>query len=332
VKKIMNYRYSVSVESIDSITSYWLDPRYRLDWKCFFVLPNWLKVWWTIFGAEVNQYIRSVKRGHDILGIAPLVVKGQTASLMGSPDVCDYLDFIITPGGGSKFFGILLEHLSKQNITNLNLTSLRPESTVLTDLVEVARGHGCDVSLDQEDVAPELYLPATWDEYLLILNSKQRHEVRRKFRRLHEAASTNYRVIEDIKGVRDVMDTFFDLFGRAREDKAVFMTPKMTSFFYSMAEAMAEVNMLRLYIMELNGRPAAGAMCFDYNSKIYLYNSGYDDRFSHLGVGMLCKVISIKDSIQRGKKKYDFLKGAEAYKHRLGGKEVPLYRCKIRIT
>ena len=109
------------------------------------------------------------------------------------------------------------------------------------------------------------------------------------------------------------------------------MTPKMTSFFYSTAEAMAEANMLRLYILELNKRPAAAAMCFDYNSTIYLYNSGYDDRFSPLGVGVLCKVISIKDSIQRGKKKYDFLKGAEAYKHRLGGKEVPLYRCQIRL-
>lgn len=327
----MRYRYSVSVESLDSITSYWLDPSYRLNWECFFVLPSWLQVWWTIFGAEMNPCLRSVKRGNDILGVAPLLVKDGTASLMGSPDVCDYLDFIITPGGGPEFFGILLDHLSKQGITHLDLSPLRPESTVLKDLAGVARGLGCDVSLAQADVAPELYLPPTWDEYLLMLNSKQRHEIKRKFRRLYEVANANCRVIEDIKEVSDVMGTFFALFGRAREDKAAFMTPKMTSFFYSTAEAMAEVNMLRLYILELNKRPAAAAMCFDYNSTIYLYNSGYDDRFSPLGVGVLCKVISIKDSIQRGKKKYDFLKGAEAYKHRLGGKEVPLYRCQIRL-
>jgi len=42
-------------------------------------------------------------------------------------------------------------------------------------------------------------------------------------------------------------------------------------------------------------------------------------------------VLSIKESIQSGKKTYDLLKGSEAYKHRLGGKPVPLYRCDIGI-
>jgi hypothetical protein len=64
---------------------------------------------------------------------------------------------------------------------------------------------------------------------------------------------------------------------------------------------------------------------------MYLYNNGYDGRFSSLSVGLLSKVISIKESIQIGKKKYDFLKGAEEYKHRLGGKPVPLYRCQIKL-
>ncbi|MGD2125138.1 MAG: GNAT family N-acetyltransferase, partial [Desulfobacteraceae bacterium] len=242
------------------------------------------------------------------------------------------LDFIVSPGRGQEFFGVLLDHLGKQGVTHLDLRPLRPDSTVFTDLAEVARDRGCEVSRNREDVGLELDLPATWDEYLLMLSGKQRHEIKRKFRRLHEAASINYRVVADIREVRDVMGTFFTLFGRSREDKAAFMAPRMASFFDSLAEAMAEVNMLRLYILELDKTPAAAAMCFDYNSTIYLYNSGYDDRFSSLGVGVLCKALSIKDSIQKGRKKYDFLKGAEAYKHRLGGKEVPLYRFQIRLT
>ena len=109
------------------------------------------------------------------------------------------------------------------------------------------------------------------------------------------------------------------------------MTERMASFFNSLAEAMAEASILKLFILELDAIPAAAAMCFDYNSTTYLYNSGYDHRFSSLSVGVLCKALSIKDSIQRGRKNYDFLKGDEAYKHRLGGKEVPLYRCQIRL-
>jgi CelD/BcsL family acetyltransferase involved in cellulose biosynthesis len=72
-------------------------------------------------------------------------------------------------------------------------------------------------------------------------------------------------------------------------------------------------------------------MCFDYNATLHLYNSGYDPRYSALSVGLLCKVLSIKDGIESGIKKYDFLKGAEIYKYRLGGQEIPLVDCRIEL-
>jgi len=65
---------------------------------------------------------------------------------------------------------------------------------------------------------------------------------------------------------------------------------------------------------------------------MYLYNNGYDNDFSSLSVGLLGKVLSIKESIQSGKKTYDFLKGAEVYKRRLGGQPIQLYRCLIELS
>jgi hypothetical protein len=50
-----------------------------------------------------------------------------------------------------------------------------------------------------------------------------------------------------------------------------------------------------------------------------------------MGVGLISKILCIKDCIEKGRKKFDFLKGAEVYKYRLGGKEVPLHRCRITI-
>jgi len=88
---------------------------------------------------------------------------------------------------------------------------------------------------------------------------------------------------------------------------------------------------LRFCILELDARPIAVVMCFDYNDTIYLYNNGYDPQFNSLSVGVISKVLIIEESIQNGKKKYDFLKGAETYKRRLGGQEVPLSRCQIQF-
>jgi hypothetical protein len=49
-------------------------------------------------------------------------------------------------------------------------------------------------------------------------------------------------------------------------------------------------------------------------------------------VGLLCKILCLKESIEKGRKKWNFLKGGEPYKYQLGGQEVPLYSCQIIIT
>jgi CelD/BcsL family acetyltransferase involved in cellulose biosynthesis len=250
---------------------------------------------------------------------------------MGSPDVCDYQDFIIAPARSNDFFSVLLDDLSGQDITALDLKSVRPDSATMRGLADIAAKRGCEVMCSQSDVSFEMDLPATWDEYLLQLKGKQRHEIRRKLRRLQEVGNVSHRIVEEVKEVKKEIETFFELFRLSREDKEIFMTDKMASFFRSLAEILAAEKMLKLFFMDINEIPAATALCFDDHSSIYLYNNGFDIRFNSLSVGTLCKVFSIKNSIENGRHKYDFLKGAESYKYRLGGKEVPLYECKIKF-
>ncbi len=323
--------YTVTQESFDSIATYWTDSSRHLRWDSVFVLPSWLKVWWQEFGSGSELYLSTVKQGETIIGIAPLLVREGKVSIIGSADVCDYLDFVVARGMERDFFTILLNDLGQKGINHLDLRPLRPDSTVLTNLVGIAQNQEYEVVCNLVDVCLELDLPSTWDEYLGILTGKQRHEVRRKLRRLWEAGSVDYHTIEDSAAVHDIMDTFLELFSKSRQDKATFMTAKMESFFRSMADTMAKAGLLRLGILELDAVPAAMVMCFDYNDCVYVYNSGYDPRYSSLSVGLLSKVLCIKDGIHRGRKRVDFLKGAEAYKYHLGGKEIPLYSCQITI-
>ena len=63
-----------------------------------------------------------------------------------------------------------------------------------------------------------------------------------------------------------------------------------------------------------------------------VYNNSYDDQFSSLSVGILSKALTIEHAIRNGRRRYDFLKGAETYKQHLGGKPVALYRCRIGLS
>lgn len=327
----INKKYIVKHENFDTLTSYRHNSKHSLGWGGLFVLPEWLNVWWSAFGSSSEHSILSVRQQDHVIGLAPLQVKEDSASFIGSTDVCDYLDFIIAPGKAGEFYEVLLDYLSQQGIKHLDLGLLRPDSTVLANLVNVAENRGCEVSTSPEDISLELELPGTWEKYLGMLNGKQRHEVKRKFRRLDEAGDINLRVVENAEEIAEQLTTFFALFKMNSNEKAAFMNDRMMSFFRALAIAMAEAKILKLYILDLNAAPVAVSMCFDFNATLHLYNSGFDPRFRALSVGLLCKVLSIKDGIKRGRKKYDFLKGAETYKYRLGGREIPLYNCRIRL-
>jgi CelD/BcsL family acetyltransferase involved in cellulose biosynthesis len=322
--------YTIAAESFDSLESSWEDLKQRLKWDIPFMLPGWLRVWWQAFGAASELYLRSVREGKKVIGIAPLRIKDGKACFIGNADVCDYMDFVVVPGKEKAFFTALLDHLQHEGIRELYLESLRPDSTVLTSLVGLAKSKGCEVACTQQDVSLDLDLPSTWEKYLNTLTPKQRRETGRRFRRLEEMGDTTFRTIEHAEP--DALNVFFKLLRQSRPDKAAFMTAQMESFFRALADAMAEAGMLRLGILEVSALPVAAVLCFDYNETVYLYNSGYDPQHGFLSVGLLSKVLSIKDSIARGKKRYDFLKGAEEYKYRLKGREIPIYNCKMQIA
>lgn len=320
---------TVTPESFDSLASCWLNPRYPLRWDCIFVLPPWLEVWWRESDSRAESYLCAVRQQETIIGIAPLLLEGEEAFFMGSTDVCDYLDFIVASGSEHVFFNTLLHDLRQKGVRRLDLKLVRLDSIVLTHLVDIARDRGYEVSCRVEDVSLELDLPTTWEEYLEMLTAKQRHEIKRKLRRLGETGEVNYRIIEDSEAVPDAIDIFLKLFRESREDKKIFMTAQRESFFRSMAKAMTQARLLKSGILELDALPVAAIMCFDYNNTMYLYNSGYDPQYSSLSIGLMSKVLCIKDSIERGRRKFDFLKGGEQYKYHLGGREVPLFNCQI---
>jgi CelD/BcsL family acetyltransferase involved in cellulose biosynthesis len=317
--------------SLAELKDYRRDTSLKLNWFSPFILPEWMQVWLGVFGEGERLYIRVAKQGDNIIGIAPLMVKDGGACFIGNTDVCDYQDFITAPGMERDFFNALLDDLKASGIRQLDLKHVRPDSAVLTQLVPAGESRNHKVVSEKEAVSFEMALPPTFEAYLETLTTKQRHEVRRKMRRLTEEGNIEYRFIQKGTELTSAVETFFKMFVESRQDKAAFLTGQMREYFRRLIDATADLGILRLGVLELDKKPVAEIMCFDYNDCIYLYNSGYDPQYVGLSAGLLSKVYAIKDSIEKGKKRFDFLKGAEVYKGHLGGKEVPLYRCRIEL-
>ncbi len=317
--------------SLADLEAVWHDADSSLDWRCLFTLPPWLIAWWSAFGDAHDPHILLMDADGEKIGVVPLKIANASATLVGSPDVCDYLDIITAPEHRQDVTRQLCDHLRKSGIKTFVLNGVRKEAAIWTDVIPYAEESGWMVSCEEEEVTYEIELPDTWEAFLYRLNGKQRHELRRKLRRLNEAGEVQFRMTAPSSGPDSQLERFIDLFKASRTDKQAFMTPQMTDFFRSLVRSFAGSRILQFGELSLSGQVAAMVMCFDYRSTRYLYNSGYDPRYRQLSVGLVSKILCIRDAVEQGLSRFDFLKGSEIYKQRLGGVAKKIYRCSVHL-
>lgn len=325
------HEYHVRIETFKTLQAFWADQESCLQWPHPFVIPTWMENWWQVFADNHELNICSFWHNNHLIGIAPLMNQGQKSGLIGNKEIFDYSDFITCPCYEQAFFRALIQYLKNQGIGRLQLYGLRPDSAAFTKLIPMSKDAGFKTHIEQEDVTVELPLPGSWDEFLYLLNSKQRHEIRRKLRRLNEAGDIRFHVVRTTDDLEASIDTFLHLFVSNRPDKADFMTGNMPVYFRGLIKSMAKINLLKLCFLEIDQTRVASVMCFDYRKRRYLYNSGYDSAYGGLAVGLLSKIMSIKDGIENDCHIYDFLRGGEVYKFRMGGKPIPIYQCLVEL-
>lgn len=305
--------------------------RDSMSWPVPFVLPSWLTTWWQVYRREKQGFVRAFYSDGQIIGIAPLTSNGTMATFLGNTDVCDYQDFIIAEGAQERFFSALIDEITDNEITTLNLAHVRPDSSVVTSFIPYCTTKGYSVDLKTEDVSAEMPLPPQFETYLENLEGKQRHEVRRKMRKFVQAGDVKYVIAQDEKNVPAALDDFLKMFVNSRDDKAQFLNDDNERFFREIAAALTKAGLFRIGSLYLDNQPVAAVIFFDYSGRRYLYNSGYDPAYTSLSAGLVSKLMTIEDAIQQKLSVFDFLKGSETYKYQLGGIEVPLSRCTITI-
>jgi CelD/BcsL family acetyltransferase involved in cellulose biosynthesis len=295
------------------------------------------KTWWQYLGNDDLMLISIRTDEGQLVGLAPLYAKTNGAgqrefSFVGCVDVSDYLDLLIDKDYVEAVQQTLLNCLADEQMRwdKLYLCSLPQRSLTHSLFAEAARRQGWRVELKQQDVCPVVSLPASWDDYLAGIDKKQRHEIRRKMRRIEREAETRWYAVDSEAGLTEAMADFIRLHQRSTADKEGFWSEALIAFFKTLAVKLAQKGWLKLYFIELNGVQAAALLCFDYNNEFLLYNSGYDpELFAQLSPGNVLISYTIQDAIRLGRSRYDFLRGDEIYKFRFGAEAEPVYDLEV---
>ncbi len=263
--------------------------------------------------------------GEHLVGVCAFELHDGTLAFAGGRDVVDYMGPIAEAGREKEVAAALARWIFEtpgwSRIELAGLVQDDPVARALADEICRLAPEAVIAPYDQApriEKAPEGYLP--------MLNSKRRADILRKRRSLSEAA-----------GALELVDSTsanIDAAARLLLEWKAAADPEMASFVAEyggfvrgmLAElAAAEAG----YVVELHadGRPIASVILLRHRDTAAIYNMAYDMSLAAPGTGLAPGVVLISLLIERSLEqglRFDFLKGAQDYKLRLGGVPVDL--------
>jgi CelD/BcsL family acetyltransferase involved in cellulose biosynthesis len=197
-----------------------------------------------------------------------------------------------------------------------------------------ATGLAWSVAREQEDVCPVVTSPSgDWDEYLATLDKKARHEIRRKLRR---AEAVGQMTIEICAPTVEAIDAFIELHRMRFGDSGLFPDnpggERSRRFVHTLAElerVQAGTGQLHVAMVRCGARLVFAALAFDDGEQIFLYNAGMDPSAAEVSPGVTGTALYFQDRLAAGRRRFDFLRGNEAYKYEWGAVDEPILRLLV---
>ena len=274
---------------------------------------SFLEAWWDLRGA--GELIHA-DTGDSIV---VLTIDDGIVEFAGEADLTDYH----TPLGSPEVPALARTISELPAGCRLQLDSLPGEAG---DAVSASlRAVGLVPVVEQHAVSAVLQLPTSFDEYLMSIGKKERHELRRKRRRFANERGTP--TLERRTG-REAVQLFAELHRRSSGDKGSFMTDAMERFFFELHERVGGVIDM---LVDASGTVAAAVFLFETDTETYLYNSAFNPDVGHLSPGNVMLSHLIEQAIAQERRVFDFLKGRETYKFRLGAEARALYRVSVTM-
>jgi CelD/BcsL family acetyltransferase involved in cellulose biosynthesis len=293
------------------------------------------KAWWENLkpGGSKLQSIVIRQNNGQLAAIACLYITNEgIVNFNGCVEETDYLDIIAEARHAEEawlsVFDCLLsnDYPAWRLVELCNIPAISPSRAILPQIAD-----RCSLTLVEsiDEVCPVIDLPASIDAYLQSLDSKQRREINRKQRRAR-GAEAKFHIIGPEDDLDQAVDDFLELLKKSTFEKRDWLNDGRRSLFHTIAHSAQQAGLLQLSFMEIDGQRAAGLFNFDYEGRIWVYNSGLDpEAFGNLSLGVVLTFEAVAWAIENGRFEFDFLRGSETYKYHFGAKDTKIYRLDI---
>ena len=318
--------------AFDTLRAAWNPLLQRAPVNHVFYTWEWQVTWWNAYRPGDLRILACYEDG-QLVGIAPLFLTEsggrRTLQIIGCVDVTDYLDFIVDQRRLDAVYAVFVDFLAarRDEFDALDFCNIPYDSPTRQILPGLLEARGFRTAVEQQEVCPIIELPADWAGYLGMLDKKQRHELRRKIRRAQGSERTiDWYIVNGRHNLEEEVAHFVRLMAASDPEKEAFLQDENNlRFFRNIVPLLQERGWLQMKFLTVDEERAAAYINFVYGDRVMVYNSGHDHRdYADLSPGIVLLAYSIRHAIEQGYQRYDFLRGDEAYKYRMGGRDTPV--------
>jgi CelD/BcsL family acetyltransferase involved in cellulose biosynthesis len=277
-----------------------------------FATREWLLTWWRLYGKGHRQLTGLARADGDLVAIVPLYEWWSA----GVP----VLRFV--GHGPSDQLGPISAPLSEPVAAAALGEAIA--AVPLPRFVLLAENVAGDHRFGEMTGARFLYREASpvlsfgrdcWDEFLQERGRNFRQQVRRFPRKLAKLGKLSYRLASDPERLQQDLDTLFRLH-RQRWGNATTSFLLAAPFHREFATRAFHQGWLRLWFLEIDGKPVAALHGFRFAGAESAYQAGRDPAFQQEPLGFVLLAHAVREALADGMGEYRLLRGGAAYKER----------------
>jgi dTDP-4-amino-4,6-dideoxygalactose transaminase/CelD/BcsL family acetyltransferase involved in cellulose biosynthesis len=299
------------LDELDSLRDEW--QRLAEATTNIFATPEWVTTWWRHFGADRPLLATACRSpAGDVVGILPLYLWARrpirVLRFLGHGPG-DQLGPLCAPTDGAALARALRRAVEDGPLRcDLLLGERLPADEGWSGLL------GARILL-RERTPLIRFQHDSWEAFLESLSARLRHEVRHDERKLAAEHELRYRLADDPARLQEDMGTLFALH-EARWGGTSTLSGIREAFHREFAACALERGWLRLWFLELDGRPVAAWYGFRFCGVDSFYQAGRDPTWQRSSVGLVLMTHTMRTALEQGVQEYRFLRGGEGYKYR----------------
>ena len=340
-------------QELFAIKNEWQNLVERVQPDSIFLTYEWQMQWWQNYHQQFEHAQPAIITVRDnqegaLLALLPLFshVKtfraGQrfrTLQLMGTEiEPSDYLDIICPPEKKVAFLRKIfaeprvLDFVTAHDV--LILENIDDNSSLLLEKNELDNLLNSVSYQYKIKVCPYLSLPETTEALLAGLSRNFRSNLKRARNKLKRHGFQIETVTREDQ-LDAAIENLFSLHDRrfqAKQADSKFNYQRRGNFHKLVARTFLKNDWLQLYQILDRQKVVGSLYCFKFNHSMMYVQGGFDPDYAQYGLGNQIILKAIEDAIALKFRKFDFMRGAEAYKFKWTKEKRDLHRIIIPLS